>query len=382
MKRILLLTGFLLAATISMAQLYYKGGKNVDMLHPQLCLPETRTEIVLPQVDGYNLYKADLHTHTVFSDGHCVTRYRVGEAWRDGLDVMAVTEHIEYRPNEKTFLKYMNAKKRAKKEGVYTRSDLNMPVKEAQKYAQNYGLVIIPGVEITRNPVEIGHYNALFTTDNNAIYDKDPLQAMRNARAQGALVMHNHPGWRRTSLQMTEVEKKAHAEKLIDGIEIMNGQEFYPKAITRATEKGLFMAACTDIHATTSSDYRERGGYFRNMTFILAKDKSLESLKEALLEDRTIVYSYGTLAGKEELMKKFFKASVTVTPISPTLVMLTNNTSMDFYIAKVGGRLVKLSAFSSIQWGHGKKDKSMTFELANVWIEGEKTLTVDVEIKK
>jgi hypothetical protein len=258
---------------------------------------------------------------------------------------------------------------------------LNLPVQEAQKYAKNYGLVIIPGVEITRNPVEIGHYNALFTTDNNAIYDKDPLQAMRNARAQGALVMHNHPGWRRASLEMTEVEKKAHAEKLIDGIEIMNGQEFYPKAITRAAEKGLFMAACTDIHATTSSDYRERGGYFRNMTFILAKDKSLESLKEALQADRTIVYSYGTLAGSEELMKKFILASVSFTPISHTSVMLTNNTSLDFYIAKEGGRLVKLSAFSSILWSHGKRAETIALELANVWIQGEQTLRVDVNIK-
>lgn len=381
MKKIVVLAALLFVASSSMAQLYYKSVKNVDMIHPQQCLPESRREIVLPQVDGYTLYKADLHTHSVFSDGHCSPRYRVGEAWRDGLDVMAVTEHVEYRPHEKTFLAYMNAKKGPKKEGVYTRSDLNLPVQEAQKYAEKYGLVIIPGVEITRNPVEIGHYNALFTTDNNAIYDKDPLQAMRNARAQGALVMHNHPGWRRASLEMTEVEKKAHAEKLIDGIEIMNGQEFYPKAITRAAEKGLFMAACTDIHATTSSDYRERGGYFRNMTFILAKDKSLESLKEALQADRTIVYSYGTLAGSEELMKKFFLASVSFTPISHTSVMLTNNTSLDFYIAKEGGRLVKLSAFSSILWSHGKKAETIALELANVWIQGEQTLRVDVNIK-
>ena len=28
-----------------------------------------RTEIVTPQVNGYNVYKADLHIHTLFSDG-------------------------------------------------------------------------------------------------------------------------------------------------------------------------------------------------------------------------------------------------------------------------------------------------------------------------
>ena len=381
MKKTLLLVGLLMVSVTVSAQFYYKSGKNVDMIHPQLSLPETRCEIILPQIDGYTLYKADLHTHTIFSDGNCTARYRAAEAWRDGLDVMAVTEHIEYRPNEKTFLKYMNAKKGPKKEGVYTRSDLNMPVQEAQKYARNYGLVIIPGVEITRNPIEIGHYNALFTTDNNAIYDKDPLQAMRNARAQGALVMHNHPGWRRTSLEMPEVEKQAYEAGLIDGVESMNGREFYPKAVTRAVERHLFVAACTDIHNSTAADYHERGGFHRNMTFILAKDKSLESLKEALSAGRTIAYSYGTLAGEEELMKKFFLAAVKITPISPTSVILTNHTSVAFYIIGETGQFVKLSPFSSIQWKHGKEAKQLTFELPNVWVQGEKNLTVSVNIK-
>ena len=178
---------------------------------------------------------------------------------------------------------------------------------------------------------------------------------MRNARAQGALVMHNHPGWRRTSLEMTEVEKKAHAEKLIDGIEIMNGQEFYPKAITRAAEKGLFMAACTDIHATSSSDYRERGGYFRNMTFILAKDKSLESLKEALQADRTIVYSYGTLAGSEELMKKFFLKRLSRTfpkPLMQKKKLSTIVTTFSISCSPFVQLLMKLSLSFPRQSGH------------------------------
>ena len=381
MKKIVMLVGLLIAVTTASAQFYYKGGKNVDMIHPQLRLPETRNEIILPQVDGYTIYKADLHTHTVFSDGHCNARYRAAEAWRDGLDVMAVTEHIEYRPNEKLFLEYMKATRAEVPEGQHTLTDLNMPVKEAQKWAKNYGLTIIPGVEITRNPIEIGHYNALFTTDNNIIYDKDPLQAMRNARAQGALVMHNHPGWRRTSLEMPEVEKQAYEADLIDGVESMNGAEFYPKAITRAVEKKIFVAACTDIHASSASDYHERGDFHRNMTFILAKDKSLESLKEALQAGRTIAYSFGTLAGEEELMKKFFLASVTITPVSATLATLTNHTSVAFYIVGSTGQMVKLSPFSSIQWKHSKKTKRLQLELSNIWVQGEKNLTVSVKVK-
>lgn len=56
-----------------------------------------RREIVIPQVNGYTVYKADLHIHTIYSDGSVTPEYRVREAWMDGLDVMACTEHLEYR---------------------------------------------------------------------------------------------------------------------------------------------------------------------------------------------------------------------------------------------------------------------------------------------
>jgi len=34
--------------------------------------------------------------HTVFSDGHVWPSFRVNEAIRDGLDVISLTEHIDY----------------------------------------------------------------------------------------------------------------------------------------------------------------------------------------------------------------------------------------------------------------------------------------------
>ena len=63
---------------------------------------------------------------------------------------------------------------------------------------------------------------------------------------------------------MSEFEKKVYAEGLIDGIEVMNGGEFYPKIIDRAYEYGLFMASNTDIHANTAWDY-EGSKLGRNM---------------------------------------------------------------------------------------------------------------------
>lgn len=377
MKKLLILAAAVMFGLPASAQIYYQDATNVDMLRHTLRNEPLRREVVLPEVNGYTVYKADLHTHTIFSDGDCTPKYRVREAWLDGLDVMAVTEHVEYRPMEKPYMKFMRAEisDKTKQEHTGIVSDLNVVVELSQAEAAKYGLTIIPGVEITRTPETIGHYNALFTSDNNTIHDKDPLVSIKNARKQGALIMHNHPGWRRKSLEMPEFEKKVYGEKLIDGIEVMNGTEFYPKAATRAAELGLFVSANTDIHNTTALSYAS-GGHLRNMTLILAKDKSLKSLKEALKARRTIAYSYGSLAGDEQLLKDFFVASVKFETIAVNAngsrsMVMKNNTSFDYYLRFGKGNMVQLPAFSTRQVTTNKAGET-SFTVLNMWVAGEK----------
>ena len=60
-----------------------------------------RNEINVPNLDGYTTLKCDFHMHTVFSDGLVWPTVRVDEAYREGLDAIALTEHIEYRPHKK-----------------------------------------------------------------------------------------------------------------------------------------------------------------------------------------------------------------------------------------------------------------------------------------
>ena len=67
--------------------------------------PVRRTEIILPQVKGFNCYKADLHVHTSYSDGAVTPAGRVNEAWYDGLDILAITDHLESHGGVKKFFK-------------------------------------------------------------------------------------------------------------------------------------------------------------------------------------------------------------------------------------------------------------------------------------
>ncbi|MBD3647320.1 MAG: PHP domain-containing protein, partial [Pseudomonadales bacterium] len=106
--------------------------------------------IVFPDTAAYKTLVVDLHTHSVFSDGHVWPTVRVAEAERDGLDAFAVTEHLEYQPHITDI----------------PHRDRNRSFEEANRAAANLDLMVIPGVEITRVD-DPGHMNAVFVTDAN-----------------------------------------------------------------------------------------------------------------------------------------------------------------------------------------------------------------------
>ena len=55
--------------------------------------------ISFPDTAEHRTVIVDLHTHSVFSDGHVWPNVRVAEAQRDGIDGLAVTEHLEWQPH-------------------------------------------------------------------------------------------------------------------------------------------------------------------------------------------------------------------------------------------------------------------------------------------
>ena len=85
--------------------------------------------------------------HTVFSDGDVWPTVRIDEALRDGLDAIAITDHIEYNP-KKDFIPV----------------DHNAAWKVGEKYARERNLILVHGTEITRK-MPPGHFNALFIND-------------------------------------------------------------------------------------------------------------------------------------------------------------------------------------------------------------------------
>ncbi|MBM3420291.1 MAG: histidinol-phosphatase, partial [Bacteroidetes bacterium] len=132
----------------------------------------------LPQLDGRVTLKCDFHMHTVFSDGNVWPTVRVDEAWRDGLDAISITDHIEYQP---------------KKEWIPT--DYNAAWKITRTYAAERNIILVNGTEITRS-MPPGHFNALFVTDASKLNKDDFMKAIEEGIKQGAFIHWNHPGWK------------------------------------------------------------------------------------------------------------------------------------------------------------------------------------------
>ena len=118
------------------------------------------------------------------------------------------------------------------------------------------------------------------------------------------------------------------------------------------------------------------------MTLIFAKDKSLASLREAVEAHRTLSYTFGTLVGGEELLKKFFEASVSVRRIADNAkgrkqYVVTNHSSVKWLLARDGQRVEELGALSSIIIVESKS-KDNTVTLLNTWYGEDDHLKVDI----
>ncbi len=134
--------------------------------------------IEFPDIPGYLTLKSDLHMHSVFSDGSVWPNIRVQEAKRDGLDLISLTDHLEYQPKEKDI----------------PHTDRNRGYELTKDAAEGSDLIVVNGAEITR-AMPPGHFNAIFIEDANKLKIPDAMKVFEEAKNQGAFVFWNHPHW-------------------------------------------------------------------------------------------------------------------------------------------------------------------------------------------
>jgi predicted metal-dependent phosphoesterase TrpH len=255
-----------------------------------------RREIRIPDIPGFMTLKCDFHIHTLFSDGIVWPSTRVDEAWQEGLDAIAFTDHIEKQPKN-----------------PYLKGDHNTSVDIAAERAGERGIILIRGGEISRS-MPPGHINAIFLKDVNALDVPDVKDAIDEAVRQGAFIFWNHPGWKNhqpDTCIMFPVHRELIDAGKIHGMEVFNAKDWYPLALEWCLDDNLTMMGNTDTHGIVAHLYDLENGH-RPMTLVFAKNKDEESIREALFARRTVIWFGNVLIGREELLNQMFHAAVRV----------------------------------------------------------------------
>ena len=245
----------------------------------------------------------DLHTHTVFSDGEVWPSIRVKEAQREGLDLIAITDHLEYQPNAKDI----------------PHPDRNRSFSIAsQMLLKNNTFQVINGSEITRE-MPPGHINAVFIKDANKLLHTDSLSGIEQANKQEAFVFWNHPNWdaqRSDGIARLEpFHEYLISNKLLHGIEVVNETTFSEEALQIALDNNLTILGTSDIHGLTDWEYQIEEGGHRPMTLILVSRRTPEAIKEALFQGKTVVWFNDLIIGEKESIEQIIKDNIRFGPL-------------------------------------------------------------------
>jgi len=284
---------------------------------------QERKEIQIPDLNGFITLKCDFHMHTVFSDGLVWPTIRVKEAYMEGLDAIAITDHIEYTPHKDDL-----------------KASFNRSYELMKDDAARLNILLIHGSEITRS-MPPGHFNALFLENSDSLKQKDYMDAFKQAALQKAFFIWNHPGW---GAQQPDTTKwfPIHTELLtkgyMQGIELVNSNEYYPEAHRWALEKNLTVICASDIHEPIHMEYDIRNGHHRPMTLVFAKNKSNEALREALEQHRTLAYFNQQIIGDEKYVKPMFEKIFEVSNVTKTdkkfVFKVKNNSDIPLILEK------------------------------------------------
>lgn len=290
-----------------------------------MCYAQESRVVTFPNVPGYQTLSVDLHMHTVFSDGSVWPDIRVHEAIRDEVDLIAMTEHLEYQPHAKD-LPHPNR---------------NRAYEVALDVAKNAELIVVNGAEITRS-MPPGHNNAVFLEDANPLLVDDAYEAFKAANKQDAFTFWNHPNWASQRMdgiaRLEPMHEKLIAEGLLHGIEVVNEVTYSDEALQIALDHDLTILGTSDIHGLVDWKFGIQEGGHRPVTLVFAQDRTAVSVKEALFAGRTAVWFRNLLIGKEAHLVPLIEASLVVIEArypqrnSVLEVIISNNTGVRFLL--------------------------------------------------
>jgi hypothetical protein len=185
------------------------------------------------------------------------------------------------------------------------------------------------------------HFNALFVTDAKALHvPDDVIEALRRAKSQKAFVFWNHPRFRVPRARWFPTIARAFDEGLFNGMELVNGPDFYDEAYPWVDERKLTILANTDAHDPIPP---ATAGRHRPITLLFARSADLEGVRDALVSRRTAAWQGDNVWGAEEHLRGLWQGAIVLeTPtiarkpgVSPMLE-LRNTSAIPMQVAVRG----------------------------------------------
>ena len=231
---------------------------------------------------GYEPYLlCDFHTHTTWSDGRLSIRELIDLYGQTGaFDVIAITDHI---------LRDQDVLARAARVATFGRRRFSVTedsfaeylgeiAEEAVRARRLYGMLVLPGAEITRNHVRAkknAHIVALGLRSFISA-DQSPEEVLQEIRRQGALSVACHPDHRPTRrLELSTCYLWDHRDDLIDMVDVWEA----------ANRDDLFsVTSLKHFPYIANSDFHKPKHLYSWKTLVRAK-KDWPSIKAALKDN-------------------------------------------------------------------------------------------------
>jgi predicted metal-dependent phosphoesterase TrpH len=171
----------------------------------------------------------DFHIHTTYSDGALPLPKVVDLFGQSGHDVIAITDHIVNRDNP--LGRIARATGLSLTPESWKRYSAHIR-QEAERAWRTYGMLVIPGAELTRNTLNRDnsvHVLAL-GLDEFLSADGDPIEMLREIRRRGAVSVacHPHDTSERFSNTWYLWNRRPVVDDLVDLWEVANRWEIFP----------------------------------------------------------------------------------------------------------------------------------------------------------
>ena len=220
------------------------------------------------------------------------------------------------------------------------------------------------------------------------------LDAIKQANEQGGFVFWNHQGWQGSEKgRWLDVHTTIYKNGWLHGMEVCNGESYYPDAHQWCLEKNLTMMGTSDIH---EPDLRVRStaADHRTMTLVFARERSLEGLKNALQDRRTVVWHKDLLIGTKEWLAPTLAQSVQVAqPIvqreKNLWVRIRNSCAADIQLERIGdvgpAKLTlpaKATTLVAVRLAGKEVPERLRYKVTNFLIAPVTGLPVEIEIAR